>query len=186
MAPRPAPEWRVAEWFGAPAPITLQSLRGRVVLAVAFQMLCPGCVAHALPQASRAREAFAESDLAVIGLHTVFEHHAAQGTQEALAAFLHEYRPGFPVGLDAPDPEGGALPLTMRAYRMEGTPTTLLIDRRGNLRMQAFGHLDDLRLGAAIATLIAEGAVPESSSAAAEEGEGCAAGACRVEPQAAD
>lgn len=184
MALGPAPEWLIARWFGAPAPINLRSLRGRVVLAVAFQMLCPGCVAHALPQASRAREAFAESDLAVVGLHTVFEHHAAQGTPEALAAFLHEYRLGFPVGLDAPDPEGGGLPLTMRAYRMEGTPTTLLVDRRGNLRMRAFGHLDDMRLGAAIAALIAEGAVPEAFAAAAKEGEGCDAGACRAGPEA--
>jgi hypothetical protein len=155
-APRPAPEWRVAQWLNAPAPLALADLRGRVVLAVAFQMLCPGCVAHALPQAVRAREAFAAADLAVIGLHTVFEHHEAQGTAAALAAFLHEYRIGFPVGIDAPDPEGG-IPRTMRLYRMQGTPTTLLVDRQGRLRLAEFGHLDDMRLGAAIATLIAEG-----------------------------
>jgi hypothetical protein len=154
--PRPAPEWHVAQWLNAPAPVALADLRGRVVLAVAFQMLCPGCVAHALPQAVRAREAFAAADLAVIGLHTVFEHHEAQGTAAALAAFLHEYRIGFPVGIDAPDPEG-SIPRTMRLYRMQGTPTTLLVDRQGRLRLAEFGHLDDMRLGALIATLIAEG-----------------------------
>ena len=36
-------------------------------------MLCPACVSHGLPQAARLRETFAPEDLAVIGLHTVFE-----------------------------------------------------------------------------------------------------------------
>ena len=36
---------------------------------------------------------------------------------------------------------------------MQGTPTLLLVDRMGRLRRQRFGMLDDLRLGAEIATL---------------------------------
>jgi hypothetical protein len=44
----------------------------------------------------------------------------------------------------------------MRAYNMQGTPTLCLIDRNGVLRRQHFGLLDDLRLGAEIATLLAE------------------------------
>ncbi|MBL8661418.1 MAG: TlpA family protein disulfide reductase [Candidatus Odyssella sp.] len=163
--PRPAPEWRVARWLNAPAPIALADLRGKAVLAVAFQMLCPGCVAHGLPQAMRARDTFSEADLAVVGLHTVFEHHEAQGNERALAAFLHEYRIRFPVGMDDPDPEH-AIPATMRAYRMEGTPTTILIDRQGNIRLQTFGHLDDMRLGALIASLVAEPREPATASPA--------------------
>lgn len=151
---RPAPAWRIAQWLNAPAPLSVGSLRGRVILAVAFQMLCPGCVSHGLPQAMRARAAFSPQDLAVIGLHTVFEHHEAQGTPQALAAFLHEYRIGFPVGIDTPS--GASVPETMRAYQMQGTPTTILIDHGGNLRMQNFGHLDDLSLGASIQALIGD------------------------------
>jgi hypothetical protein len=117
-------------------------------------MLCPGCVAQALPQMQRARDAFPESEVAVVGLHTVFEHHEAQGRRDVLAAFLHENRIGFPVGIDVQG--DGMLPQTMAAYAMQGTPTLLLIDRAGRLRMQRFGHIDDLRLGAAIASLVAE------------------------------
>ena len=117
-------------------------------------MLCPGCVSHALPQMQRLRSAFSDDALAVIGLHTVFEHHEAQGRREVLAAFLHENRIGFPVGMDSPGQDG--VPLTFRAYKMQGTPTLLLIDCRGRVRMQKFGHVDDLALGAAVATLIAE------------------------------
>lgn len=152
--PTAAPEWRTKEWFNSSAPLSLAALRGRIVFVTAFQMLCPSCVSHGLPQALRVREAFRQEDLAVIGLHTVFEHHAAM-TPISLEAFLQEYRIGFPVGVDEPDGFGG-IPHTMRAYAMRGTPTTLLIDREGQLRTHAFGHLPDLRLGAEIAALISE------------------------------
>ncbi len=158
----PAPEWEVERWLNSDEPVRLAGLRGRVVLGVAFQMLCPGCVAQALPQAQRAAAAFAPADLVVLGLHSVFEHEEAQGSAAALSAFLHEYRIGFPVAIDARH-EDERLPATMRTYAMRGTPTMLLIDREGRLRLDHFGHLDDMRLGAAIATLIAEAAgVPVS------------------------
>lgn len=156
VALRQAPEWMIAHWLNAQAPLSVEVLRGKVILAVAFQMLCPGCVSHGLPQAQRARAAFDSKNVAVIGLHTVFEHHEAQGSRDALAAFVHEYRIDFPVGIDAQAGEGA--PQTMRAYQMQGTPTTILIDRAGKLRLQKFGHLDDIRLGAAIQALIGEAA----------------------------
>lgn len=140
-------------WFNSAAPMSLAALRGRVVMAVAFQVLCPGCVSQGLPQAQRVRGAFREEDVAVIGLHTVFEHHDAM-RPVSLGAFLHEYRITFPVGVDAPSSEG-PIPQTMAAYRMQGTPTTLLYDRTGRLHRQAFGHLPDLQLGAQLAALIA-------------------------------
>lgn len=162
---RLAPEFDVSRWFNAPAPLTLAALRGRVVLVEAFQMLCPGCVSHGLPQVQRVRQVFAREDVAVIGLHTVFEHHAAM-TPVALEAFLHEYRIGFPVGVDAPSAEG-PIPRTMAAYGMRGTPTLLLIDRVGRLRQHYFGQVEDLALGAQIAMLAAEPAPTEASTGAA-------------------
>ena len=156
LSPPPAPEWRTLDWFNTTAPLSLAALHGRIVMVTAFQMLCPGCVSQGLPQAQRVRETFREEDVAVIGLHTVFEHHDAM-TPTALKAFLHEYRIKFPVGIDEPDPNGG-VPRTMRAYEMRGTPTTLLIDREGLLRQHKFGHLPDLQLGAEIMALVGEGA----------------------------
>jgi hypothetical protein len=155
MEPRPAPEWLTTTWFNSPEALNLERLRGQVVLVHAFQMLCPGCVAHGIPQAQRVAEAFKSAPLIVIGLHTVFEHHEAMGL-ESLRAFLHEYRVRFPVGVDAPGPDGDPMPRTMRAYAMQGTPTTLLIDARGHLRRQVFGVHNDLLLGAEIGTLLVE------------------------------
>ena len=147
-----APEWQVDHWFNAPEPPTLAALRGKVVVLEAFQMLCPGCVSHGLPQARRIRETFPPERVAVIGLHTVFEHHAAM-TPVSLEAFLHEYRIDFPVGVDRAginDP----IPQTMRAYAMQGTPTLCLIDPQGRLRHRHFGQVGDLAIGAQIAWML--------------------------------
>lgn len=154
MDMRPAPEWTVSRWFNAEPGFTLASLHGRPLFLHAFQMLCPGCVQQAVPQSLRVAATFAHTDLAVVGLHTVFEHHHAMGP-EALAVYLHENRIGYPVGVDAHE-AGHAMPVTMRAYGMQGTPTLVLIDRMGRLRRQHFGLVDDLRLGAELATLLAE------------------------------
>jgi len=148
-----APELQVSQWLNTDEEITLEKYRGKVILIEAFQMLCPGCVSHALPQAKRAAKMFAGQDLVVLGLHTVFEHHQAQGSAEALLAFLHEYRIPFPVGVDQRVDEE-RLPRTMQAYQMRGTPTQLLIDREGSLFQQQFGGIEDMQLGANISMLL--------------------------------
>ncbi|MBM3367181.1 MAG: redoxin domain-containing protein [Betaproteobacteria bacterium] len=152
---RPATEWRVAEWLNSASPLSLQALRGKVVVLHAFQMLCPGCVQHGLPQAQRIHAVFEPSEVAVVGLHTVFEHHSAM-SPVSLRAFIHEYRIAFPVGVDATGAEG-PVPQTMQAYGLRGTPSLLLIDRQGRLRRHSFGAEEDMAVGAAIATLLAEG-----------------------------
>lgn len=118
-------------------------------------MLCPGCVVHAIPQMKAVHELFGQQGVVVVGLHTVFEHHDAM-TVTALRAFVHEYGIRFPVGMDTPADDGGPIPQTMAAYRMQGTPTLLLTDRAGQLRRQVFGRFSDLRLGAEIMRLVAE------------------------------
>lgn len=175
-----APELDVSEWLNAQAPITLESLRGKVVLVKAFQMLCPGCVSHSLPQAKNARQMFSPDDLAVLGLHTVFEHHSAQGTREALEAFMHEYRINFPVGIDTQSSHN-RLPKTMSRYNMQGTPTLLLIDRHGHLRRQKFGQVHDMVLGAEIMALIGEsGPDLQTDDANKQSEEGCDENGCPV------
>jgi hypothetical protein len=154
LASAPAPEFEVSGWLNAAQAPTLASLRGRVVAVYAFQMLCPGCVSHGIPQAKAIRQLFAPDDVAVLGLHTVFEHHAAM-QRAALEAFVHEYRIGFPVGIDSPG-EVGPVPRTMARYGLRGTPTLLLFDRRGVLRHSLFGRAEDLQVGALIGRLLAQ------------------------------
>ncbi|MBV7537647.1 redoxin domain-containing protein [Duganella sp. sic0402] len=149
-----APELQVASWLNTARPLSLEQLRGKVVVVYAFQMLCPGCVSHGIPQAKAIRAAFDQQDVAVLGLHSVFEHHDVM-TRAALEAFVHEYRIDFPVAIDQPSPHG-AIPLTMEEYQLRGTPTLLIIDRQGRLRLHHFGRADDMKVGAIIGQLVAE------------------------------
>lgn len=152
-----APEWQTEQWLNTDRPLTLADFRGRIVVLHAFQMLCPGCVQNSLPQAQRIARMFDPSQVAVVGLHTVFEHHNVMGS-EALGVFASEYRLTFPIGIDRPS-ETSPIPRTMAAYGMQGTPTLVLIDRTGRLRKRSLGVADDLCIGADIGLLLAE---PES------------------------
>jgi peroxiredoxin len=168
----PAPEWEVTQWLNTDTPLTLASVRGRVVVLHAFQMLCPACVMLGLPQSKKTRQLFDADEVAVIGLHTVFEHHEVM-TPAALAAFVREYRFTFPIGIDTP--ARGSIPATMRAYQLQGTPSTVLIDRQGCIRLSHFGQLDDMALGAAIGQLAAE-AAPGALVTRPVDGAGCLVG----------
>ena len=139
-----APEWEIAEWLNGEA--SLAGLRGRVIAFYAFQIGCIGCTRYALPQAQEI--ALRHPDVAVVGLHTVFENHAAQDTA-ALRRYLDEQQIRFPVGVDR---DG----LTLERYGMQGTPTTVLIDRYGRRRMQRLGPVADAELAAALRALLNE------------------------------
>lgn len=166
--PENPPELMVEAWLNTTKPLTLAKLKGRVVVLVAFQMLCPGCVSHALPQAKKIAQHFHEDEVAVIGLHTVFEHHQVMSL-EALKAFNHEYRWPFPIAVDKAGESRHGLPLTMDAYEMRGTPTMLLFDRQGRLRRHYLGQVDDIRLSAEIMALAIEDAeAPREASIAIE------------------
>jgi len=153
----PAPELQTSDWLNTSEQISLKQLRGKVVVIEAFQMLCPGCVSHGLPQAARIIQTFANHkagrEIVVLGLHTVFEHHEAQGTKVALEAFLHENRIQFPVAIDAQS-DSHRLPQTMRNYHLQGTPSLILIDKEGRYREQYFGAASDLIIGANIMELV--------------------------------
>ncbi len=166
-----------SEWLNTPEPLRLSALRGRVVVVSAFQMLCRGCAEHSLPQAAKLHQAFAREDLVVIGLHSVFEHHAVM-TPDALRAFVHEYRLGFPIAIDRPQSHS-ALPATMQAWGLRGTPSLMLFGRDGVLAYEHFGHLDDLRLGMVLGELLSHSA-PQATAVPAAEADSPDAPVCRI------
>lgn len=147
-----APEISVSKWLNTKENLSLEKLKGKVIAIHAFQMLCPGCILHGVPQAQKLFTTFSEEHLAVLGLHTVFEHHEAM-TEVSLKAFLHEFRIDFPVGIDTPG-VGTPIPKTMETYHLQGTPSWIIIDQAGDVVLQAFGTVDDMTLGAEICRLI--------------------------------
>ena len=149
-----APELQIQEWLNTTESISLSELRGKVVVLHAFQMLCPGCVSHGIPQAIKIHNAFSRDDVVVLGLHTVFEHHAVMNPA-ALKVFMHEYKIPFPVGIDTAE-SGHPIPLSMQVYELRGTPSMVIIDRFGYVRLSHLGQIDDLHVGAILGQLIAE------------------------------
>lgn len=127
---------------------------GKVVVVEVFQMLCPGCVNHGVPQAQKIHRMIDESQVQVIGLHSVFEHHDVM-TPEALKVFIDEFGIKFPVAVDMPR-EGQRIPSTMKKYRLEGTPSIILADRKGRIRQVQFGQVDDFVLGLLLGSLLSE------------------------------
>ncbi len=171
-----APALMVSQWLNTDVPVTLADLRGKVVVIEAFQMLCPGCVSFGLPQAQQIHATFPKDEVAVLGLHTVFEHHDAM-TPVSLKAFVHEYQLQFPIGVDQAG--DAALPMTMQAYAMRGTPSLILIDRHGRLRANHFGRASDMQVAYQIAALVHAG---DASQNEQEADDGCGEDGCSVDP----
>ena len=149
----PLLELDVQEWVNHEG-FSNEDLRGKVVVVEVFQMLCPGCVNHGVPQAQKIHRMIDESQVQVIGLHSVFEHHEVM-TPEALKVFISEFGIKFPVAVDKPR-EGQRIPSTMKKYRLEGTPSIILADRKGRIRQVQFGQVDDFVLGLLLGSLLSE------------------------------
>ena len=151
---RKAAGLEVCGWLNTDQPLDLEQLKGKIVVIHAFQMLCPGCVVHGIPQTQRLYQIYADAPVQVIGLHSVFEHHNVM-TPEALKAFVYENRLQFPIAIDCPSAQDH-IPKTMKKYALQGTPSLVLIDHQGFIRLQHFGRLPDLQIGHWIGQLLAE------------------------------
>jgi hypothetical protein len=191
----------VKEWLGGPS-TNISNELGRPILIKVFQVNCPGCFTHGIPEVIEVREEFTDSPLLVWGLATAFEDfhlntfenlkrlidtgEVAGKTLEVLSAsgLLNnnclDYSIPFPVAwdkviphqsddylLDAQKfikkdfPQFDTFPtknqklilnqvvnylknkkfkaITFDAYQLQGTPSTLLIDKNGILRGKWFG-----------------------------------------------
>jgi len=149
-----APELEVCHWINCAEPLSIEKCGGKVVVLHAFQMLCPGCVVHGIPQASSIYALYPEDEVQVIGIHTVFEHHDVM-TVDALEVFVKEYRLEFPIAVDTPS-DSSEVPLTMGKYQLRGTPSLVLIDKLGNIRVNHFGRLSDMEVGNMVGQLVRE------------------------------
>ena len=165
--PENPPELEISQVFNTSEVPTLAKLKGKVVVLLGFQMLCPGSLRHALPQAERLARSFNSDEVAVLALHMVFENHKDMAPS-MLEPFIKTENITIPVLVD--EPSGSGIPKTMAAYAMQGTPTLLVFDRQGRLRRHYLGAVDDVRLGAEIMALCLEAPnAPREVSVAIEQ-----------------
>ena len=140
-----APELEAAGGFiGTAGPLTLASLRGRVVLLDFWTQGCINCI-HVLDELRQLEQQFGD-DLLVIGVHSPkfpheHEHAAVERAVERLA--IHH-----PVVDDADM-------RTWSAYAIQAWPTLVLIDPEGYIAHQVSGEGHGAFLSGSITTLLA-------------------------------
>ena len=145
---KPAPPLGISAFLGAKPP-TLASLRGRPVLLFFWAHWCGDCKADA-PVIARIREEFAGRGLAVIGPTQLYGY-VAGGADAAPAeerAYIEQERERYYNSLD-----GMPIPLDSENFRVYGastTPTLVLIDRAGIVRLYHPGSMTWEELAGAV------------------------------------
>lgn len=205
-----APNFGVSEWVQG-MPTNFDHEKDHIVLLEVFQVNCPGCFMHAIPEAIDIYKKYSNDGVRVIGLATAFEDFdkntvenlrmlAETGevvgeTKKMLGAYgqlidgyRYPHKIPFPLGMDMlakiegeagheqimqiirpqiPDFESQPAEYqrqiiqkvrdyldakeytaeTFERFGLQGTPSTILVDRNGILRHVSFGqsgHMDGL------------------------------------------
>jgi cytochrome c biogenesis protein CcdA/thiol-disulfide isomerase/thioredoxin len=144
-----APEFTETEdWFNTPGdhPLTLASLRGRVVLVDFWTYTCINCI-RTLPYLKAWDAAYAKDGLTIVGVESpefAFEKDASN-VENAIEQF----------GIRYPVVQDNKLG-TWNAYDNEYWPADYLIDAQGEVRYATFGEGDYGQTETAIRALLAE------------------------------
>ncbi|NRA67786.1 MAG: TlpA family protein disulfide reductase [Pseudobacteriovorax sp.] len=147
-----AKQLQVDHWINTNRTFQFDVMDDRIKIIHAFQMLCPGCVYVGIPQTIKLWEKYQDEEVQIVGLHSVFENHHAM-TDDALRVFVDEWRLPFPVGVDTRGKDEW-MPKTMKDYRLQGTPSLIVIDHCGDIQLNHFGHMDQQKLEVFIEDLI--------------------------------
>ncbi|WP_310571026.1 redoxin family protein [Gemmatimonas sp.] len=135
---RPAPAWKNASWLNAPAPVSLASLKGRVVLLNFWVFTCYNCT-NTLPSLRTLDAQYRDRGLSIIGIHTPeFPPYAGEHDKNNVAKALTKYAITYPI---AQDNDRASWDL----YRIQYWPSFVLIDKQGRVRYEGYGefHVGD-------------------------------------------
>ena len=144
---RPAPELTgLGQWFNSP-PLTLRSLRGKVVLVDFWTFSCINCV-RTIPGLRALYERYKPFGLEIVGVHSPeFGFEKVPKNVEDAAKRL---RVTWPVAMD------NNL-LTWRAFDNHYWPATYFVDRAGKIRYDHVGEGDEAEQETQLRALLAEG-----------------------------
>jgi cytochrome c biogenesis protein CcmG/thiol:disulfide interchange protein DsbE len=124
---RPAAAFTLTTFTGDP--VSLESLRGKVVMLNFWASWCvPACYDEA-PALERTWLQYKDKGVMVVGVDI-------QDREEAAKKFLAQFGHSFP---NAPDPAGRVAV----DYGVYGVPETFFIDRKGRVRFKQVGALTD-------------------------------------------
>ena len=142
----PAPEFAAASLVaGAPSDtLSLEDLRGKVVLLNVWATWCPPC-REEIPALQELYERHSGQGFEVVGVSI-----DAQGEERSVAAFVRDNGVTYPIWLDPSD-------RVSSTFRLTGVPSTFLIGRDGTLLWKHLGPLtaDDRSLNDALQQALA-------------------------------
>jgi thiol-disulfide isomerase/thioredoxin len=116
-AGKPAPALVTGELFNGPAELSLDKLRGKVVLVNFWITSCPVCVKK-LPRLEALHNKYKDGGLVVIGIHPDEE-------RDGMGDWLKDRHVTYPIAIDKGD--------TLSRYAINEWPTYFLIDQAGNI-----------------------------------------------------
>jgi len=125
-----APEFTgIDAWINSP-PLTMASLRGKVVLVEFWTHKCINCL-RTLPEVTRWYNTYKNQGFVVVGVHTP-ESESEQQTHTVQAA-VEKFGIEYPVAQDNRFS-------TWKAYDNQFWPASYLIDRQGSIVLKHFGE----------------------------------------------
>lgn len=126
-----APEFPTGlDWFNVPAPLTMDGLRGKIVVLDFWTYGCINCI-HMIPVLEQVEQKFAD-EVVVIGVHSAkFEN---EGQSENIREIVQRYNLHHPVVNDRDFRIWGA-------YGVRAWPTFGIIDPRGNVTALQSGEI---------------------------------------------
>ena len=150
---RPFPVLDVEHYLGEPLPST-DSLKGKVVVAFFWAHWCPDCKRQ-LPILEQLHETYGDRDLAILGPTQLYGYMARgeDATPEQELEFLRgAYQERYPI------PSWMSVPVSQQNFLDFGvstTPTLVIIDREGIVRLYNPGDLPYDELSAHVERLLA-------------------------------
>ena len=133
-----APSLGVRTWFNLPEgkdSVDVSDYEGKVVYLYGFQSWCPGCHKYGFPTLTKLIEHYKNNDeVAFVAVQTAFEGFSTNTPQSAKET-AERYNLTIPVGHSG---SAGERSTVMQRYRTEGTPWTVIIDRKGIVQYNNF------------------------------------------------
>lgn len=145
--PVPAPEFAGANGWINSNPLTMEDLRGKVVLIDFWTYSCINCI-RTIPYINEWHEKYADDGLVIVGVHA--PEFAFEKVQANVEDAIAEYGIQYPVMLDNDF-------TTWRSYSNRYWPAKYFIDKEGNVRHFHFGEGEYEESEEVIRALLEEG-----------------------------